>query len=66
MVREAKPNELSALLELYLDLHEDSIPEMTEHLKNTWNTIMNDENHHIIVNGVCQVKCVSSFLPLVS
>lgn len=66
MVREAKTDELSALLELYLDLHEDSIPEMTEHLKNTWNTIMNDENHHIIVNeidGKIVSSCVCVIIP---
>ena len=28
------------------------MPEMTEHLKNTWNTIIQDKNHHIIVNEV--------------
>lgn len=49
MVREIKSSELNKLLELYLHLHEQSIPETTEHLKNTWNTIINDANHHIIV-----------------
>ena len=43
MVREVKENELMELLELYLHLHEDSVPEMSEHLQNTWNTIMQDE-----------------------
>ena len=32
MVREAKENELNELLKLYLYLHEESMPEMTEHL----------------------------------
>lgn len=49
MVREIKENELHELLELYLYLHEESVPEMTEHLRDTWNTIMQDKNHHIIV-----------------
>lgn len=52
MVREIKENELNELLELYLYLHEESVPEMTEHLKDTWNTIMQDKNHHIIVKEV--------------
>ena len=59
MIREINENELNELLELYLYLHEESIPEMTGHLKDTWNTIIQDENHHIIVN-VIDEKIVSS------
>lgn len=59
MVREIKENELNELLNLYLCLHEDSVPEMTEHLHNTWQTILRDENHHIIVKEV-EGKLVSS------
>ena len=50
MVREVKENELHQVLELYLHLHEESIPEMTEHLERTWGTIMKDNNHHIVFN----------------
>lgn len=66
MVREIKKNELGALLELYLCLHEKSIPEMTEHLKNTWDEIMEDKNHHIIVkevNGKLVSSCVCVIIP---
>ena len=59
MVREIHENDLNNILELYLHLHEESIPEMSEHLKNTWNTILQDENHHIIVKEV-DGKIVSS------
>lgn len=59
MVREIAENELDALLKLYLYLHEKSVPEMTEHLKYTWETILQDENHHIIVNEI-DSKIVSS------
>ena len=59
MVREIKENELDMLLELYLHLHEDSIPEMSETLQRTWDTIMSDENHHIIVK-VIDGRIVSS------
>lgn len=61
MVREIAEHELNELLQLYLYLHEKTIPDMTEHLKNTWNTIVQDENHHIIVNEV-DGKIVSSFV----
>ena len=66
MVREAKKEDLHALLELYLHLHEDSVPEMTEHLKNTWDTILGDPNHHIIVkeiDGRPVSSCVCVIIP---
>lgn len=59
MVREIDKSELNELLELYLHLHEKTIPEMTEHLKSTWDTVIQDKNHHIIVNKVDD-KIVSS------
>ena len=66
MVREIRENELNKLLELYLFLHETSVPEMTEHLKNTWNIIMKDKNHHIIVkeiDGNIVSSCVCVIIP---
>lgn len=59
MVREIKVTELQELLELYLHLHEKEIPETTQHLKEVWNSITQDKNHHIIVN-VIDEKIVSS------
>ena len=66
MVREVKENELHQVLELYLHLHEESIPEMTEHLERTWNTIMKDNNHHIVVkeiDGKIVSSCVCVIIP---
>ena len=66
MIREADKDDLNALLELYLCLHEDSIPEETEHLSNTWEQIINDPNHHIIVNevdGRIVSSCVCVIIP---
>ena len=59
MVREIKREDLKELLELYLYLHEDSVPEMDSHLEKTWEAIMNDDNYHIIVKEV-DGKIVSS------
>lgn len=59
MVREIAENELNDLLELYLYLHEKSVPEITEHLKTVWESIIKDVNHHIIVNEIDN-KIVSS------
>lgn len=66
MVREIYENELSALLELYTHLHESSAPEDCEQLRNTWNTIISDKNHHIIVcevNGRIVSSCVCVIIP---
>ncbi len=59
MVREIKNNEQRELLNLYLYLHEQFVPDMAERLKKTWEAIMRDKNHHIIVNEVNN-KIVSS------
>ncbi|MCR4814912.1 MAG: GNAT family N-acetyltransferase [Lachnospiraceae bacterium] len=66
MVREANKNDLDAILELYLFLHEDSVPEKNEHLRNTWKQITNDPNHHLIVNeadGRIVSSCVCVIIP---
>ena len=66
MVREVTKNDLNELLELYLHLHEEEIPQMTEHLKNTWDMIIQDENHHIVVNeidGKIVSSCVCVIIP---
>ena len=59
MVREARKEDLDSMLKLYLFLHEESIPEMNEHLEKTWNQIIEDPNHHLIVNEIDD-KIVSS------
>ena len=59
MIREIRENELEDLLNLYLHLNAEPVPEMTDHVKETWETIIHDENHHIIVNEI-EGKIVSS------
>ena len=59
MVREAVKEDLDELLNLYLFLHEKNIPENSEHLENTWKTIIEDINHHIVVKEI-NGKIVSS------
>jgi GNAT superfamily N-acetyltransferase len=66
VVREINENELSQLLELYLHLHEKSVPQISEHLSTTWNRILQDENHHIIVKEVDNkivASCVCVIIP---
>ena len=66
MVREIQQNELNQLLQLYTHLHETTVPEETEYLKQTWQTIMQDSNHHIIVkivDGQIVSSCVCVIIP---
>lgn len=66
MVREARREDLRQLLELYLYLHEEEIPEESAHLSQTWEQIMADENHHLIVNevdGRIVSSCVCVIIP---
>lgn len=66
MVREAVREDLNGLLELYLYLHEELLPESDDHLMNTWDQIMSDPNHHIIVNeidGKIVSSCVCVIIP---
>ena len=66
MVREVVKEDLDALLDLYMFLHEDSIPEHDKHLKETWEQILEDPNHHLIVNeidGQIVSSCVCVIIP---
>ena len=66
MVREACEKDLREILELYLDLHERAVPEKSEQLRRTWEKIMSDEDHHLIVydlNGKIVSSCVCAVIP---
>ncbi len=66
MVREALREDLQQVLELYLCLHEEAIPQESEHLTHTWEQIVQDENHHLIVNemdGRIVSSCVCVIIP---
>lgn len=66
MVREAKKEDLDAVLNLYLFLHEDSVPEHDTHLEKTWDRIIDDPDHHLIVNeidGKIVSSCVCVIIP---
>lgn len=66
MVREANREDLQALLELYLYLHETSAPEHSPHLASVWEQILQDKNHHLIVSevdGAIVSSCVCVVIP---
>ena len=69
MVREARAEDLNAVLELYLHLHEESVPEHDDHLEKTWDQIIKDPNHHLIVyeeDGKIVSSCVCVIIPNLS
>ena len=65
-IREAKYEDLQEMLEVYLYLHEESIPEDSEQLRSTWQQIIEDNNHHLIVCEVDDIivsSCVCVIIP---
>lgn len=48
-IREITENDLDGLLQLYTQLHNNSIPEKSNELNQLWSNILFDHNHHIIV-----------------
>lgn len=66
MVREVKREDLKEILELYLCLHEEAVPEQSEYLLRTWDQILEDGHHHLIVNeveGQIVSSCVCVIIP---
>lgn len=66
MVREIEKNDLEGLLRLYMRLHNNPMPEKTAELLRIWDTIFQDENHHVIVaeeNGKIVSSCVCVIIP---
>lgn len=49
IIREVEGKDLQQILELYLHLHEQEVPQESEHLSTVWNKILTDENYHLIV-----------------
>jgi len=60
-VREAAKSDLKQLLELYAHLHGDGVLPVDSAIEKTWDAIMDDANHHIIVgivDGIIISSCV--------
>lgn len=52
IIREAKEDDLAQLVELYKQLHDNKMPEITPKLQELWIEIQTDKNHHVVV---CEV-----------
>lgn len=69
IIREARAEDHEAILALYLHLHETEIPQDSEHLRNAWDKIMRDDDHHLIVcelDGMIVSSCVCVIIPNLS
>ena len=49
MIREINNDDYTGLMRLYMQLHDNPMPEQSEDINELWNKILNDKDHHIIV-----------------
>lgn len=66
MVREAVREDLPGLLQLYLCLHETTVPEASERRDAVWQQILQDPMHHVLVYeraGRIVSSCVCLIVP---
>lgn len=61
MIREINENDFDGLMQLYTQLHNNTIPEKSEEILGLWREILQDKKHHIIVaelDGRIVASCV--------
>ncbi len=66
MIREITPQDFEGLMHLYMQLHDNPFPEITDEVLAVWHTICEDSNHHIIVaeeQGTIISSCVCVIIP---
>lgn len=63
-IREVAALDLMPLLELYVELHGEPVPEQSGALTSLWERILGDPNHHILLGEVDE-KPVSSLVLIV-
>lgn len=66
MIREAAKNDLDGLLRLYMQLHDDPMPEKNPEIAGIWDRMRKEKDHHIIVaeeDGKIVSSCVCVIIP---
>lgn len=66
MIREIVKSDLDGLLRLYMQLHDNPMPEKTPEILRIWDNIFQDKNHHVIVaeeDGKIVSSCVCVIIP---
>lgn len=66
MIREITDTDYEGLMKLYMQLHDNPFPQKDTSMKKLWETILQDDNHHIIVaeeEGQIVSSCVCVIIP---
>lgn len=66
MVREITDIDFDGLMELYMQLHDNPMPDKTPEIMELWQRILADKDHHIIVaeeDGRIVSSCVCVIIP---
>lgn len=66
MIREIKATDFDELMKLYMQLHDNPMPDKTPELMALWKRILEDKDHHIIVaelDGRIVSSCVCVIIP---
>lgn len=66
MIREITEKDLIGLMSLYMQLHDNPMPEQTRELMKLWKSILDNKDHHIIVaeeDGIIVSSCVCVIIP---
>ena len=66
MIREITRDDFDGLMDLYMQLHDNPLPEKTPEILELWNRIADDKDHHIIVaeeDGKIVSSCVCVIIP---
>lgn len=66
MIREIVNEDFSGLMELYMQLHDNPMPEKTTETIELWNRILKEKEHHIIIaeeDGRIISSCVCVIIP---
>jgi ribosomal protein S18 acetylase RimI-like enzyme len=65
-IREIVKEDFNGLMELYMQLHDNPMPEKTPEIMELWNRILKDKKHHIIIaeeDGKMVSSCVCVIIP---
>ena len=66
MIREIRDEDFDGLMALYMQLHDNPMPDKTPELSALWRRILEDKDHHIIVaeeDGRIAASCVCVIIP---
>lgn len=66
MIREIVKEDFKGLMELYMQLHDNPMPDKAPEIMELWNRILKDKEHHIIIaeeDGKIVSSCVCVIIP---